>query len=196
MRVDDALRQIEAIHEQLDKGEVYRGLQVRSVAAAGVLGMIAGAVQESVVEADQFVIYWVCTASVCALLSGGSALYAFFCREDVWARRKTLRLLIQFVPSMLAGGMITWAFARTEATAYLPGLWALVFGLGVLAARPYLPRAIGWVCLWYLVCGCGLILRSSQGGGLAGWQVGGVFGLGHLASALVLSRNVERDDHV
>ncbi len=196
MRVDDALRQIEAIHEQLDKGEVYRGLQVRGVAVAGVFGLIGAAIQDRLVEPDQFLPYWICVATLCALLSGGSALWAFFCREDVWARRKTVRLLMQFVPCMIAGAVITWVFAQVGQTVYLTGLWALVFGLGVLAARPYLPRGFGWVSLFYLVSGCGLLVRASQGGELAGWQVGGVFGLGHLASALVLSRNVEREDHV
>jgi hypothetical protein len=195
MRVDDALRQIEAIHEQLDKGEVYRGFQVGGVAAAGVLGLIAAVLQDRLVDADHFLVYWIAVAAVCAGVGGGSALYAFVWREDAWARRKTGRLLCQFLPSVVAGAAITWVFAHADLTRYLPGLWAIVFGLGLLAARPYLPRATGWVCLFYLVSGCGLLARGAQATDLPGWQVGGVFGLGHLASALVLSRNRERDDN-
>lgn len=195
MRVDDALRQIEAIHEQLDKGEVYRGFQVGGVAAAGVLGILAAALQDRVVDDGYFLHYWILVATVCAFAAGGSALFAFVWREDAWARRKTARLMCQFVPCVVTGAAMTWVFSRAELTCYLPGLWAMVFGLGLLAARPYLPRATGWVCLFYLACGCGLLLWASQGAALSGWQVGGVFGLGHLASALVLSRNVERENH-
>jgi hypothetical protein len=196
MRVDDALRQIEAIHEQLDKGEVYRGFQVGGVTAAALLGLAAAAVQERFIDASLFVPYWIAVATVCGLLSGGSALFAFVWREDAWARRKTVRLVCQLLPSVIAGAVVTWVFSDAELTRYLPGLWAILFGLGLLASRPYMPRAIGWVCLFYLACGCALLYRASLGGGLSGWQVGGVFGVGHLASALVLSRNVERDDHV
>jgi hypothetical protein len=195
MRVDDALRQIEAIHEQLDKGETYRGFQVGGVAAAGTLGLIAAAVQDRLVDAEHFLPYWIVVALVCGAVGSGSALFAFVWREDAWARRKTVRLLCQFVPCVVAGAVMTWVFARAEMNHVLPGLWAIVFGLGLLAARPYLPRATGWVCLFYLVCGCGLLARATPGMELSGWQVGGVFGLGHLASALVLSRNVERDDN-
>ena len=168
MRVDDALRQIEAIHEQLDKGEVYRGFQVGGVAAAGALGLLAAALQDRVVDAEYFLNYWIIVATVCACAAGGSALFAFVWREDIWARRKTARLLCQFVPSMIAGAAITWVFAHAGLTRYLPGLWSIVFGLGLLAARPYLPRATGWVCLFYLVCGCGLLLRAGQGAELSG----------------------------
>jgi hypothetical protein len=77
----------------------------------------------------------------------------------------------------------------------LPGLWAVVFGLGVFATRPYLPRAVGWVGLYYLTAGAFLLGRSPFAE-LSGWSVGGVFGLGQLATALVLYWNLERSDHV
>lgn len=194
MRVDDALRQIEAIHEQLDKGEVYRGFQVGGVAAAGAFGLVAAAAQSHVIAEDQFVIYWVAIALACAIISGGSAIWSLAWREDAWARRKTMRLVCQFLPSIIAGMVVTYVFYRAEQVVFLPGLWSLMFGLGLLAARPYLPRAIGWVCLFYLAVGCVLLMRASPTVELSGWSVGGVFGVGHFASAWVLSRNVERDD--
>src|SRR5437762_13912155 len=98
MIVDDALRKIEAIHEQLDKGEVYRGFQVGGVAAAGALGLAAAALQDRIVDADYFLHYWTLVATVCAFAAGGSALFAFLWREDSWARRKPAALLCQFVP--------------------------------------------------------------------------------------------------
>src|SRR5438132_14344580 len=134
MRVDDALRQIEAIHEQLDKGEVYRGFQVGGVAAAGALGLIAAAVQDRLIDPEHFLPYWTIVATICAFMAGGSAAYAFIWREDAWARRKTTRLLCQFVPCVIVGATLTWVFANAGLSHYLPGLWAIVFGLGLLAA--------------------------------------------------------------
>jgi len=194
MRVDDALRQIEAIHEQLDKGEVYRGFQVGGVALAALVGVAAAAMQDRLIGADQFVVYWVGVALVCALISGSSALWSLVGSDDAWARRKTVRMMSQFLPCIVGGIIVTYVFERADSTFYLPGLWLLIFGLGLLAARPYLPRAIGWVCLFYLIAGCIMLLRASPSSQLSGWQVGGVFGAGHLASAWVLSRNLERDN--
>ena len=52
MRVSDALGQIAAIHQQLAKGEVYRGFHPLGVALAGLVGFAAGAAQPWLVGAD------------------------------------------------------------------------------------------------------------------------------------------------
>jgi len=75
----------------------------------------------------------------------------------------------------------------------LPGLWAVLFGLGVFAARPYLPRATGWVGLFYLAAGAVLLAVGPSDFAPAGWTVGAVFAAGQLATAAVLRRNRERD---
>jgi hypothetical protein len=63
-------------------------------------------------------------------------------------------------------------------------VWAVVFGLGVVAVRPHLPPAVGLIGLAYVLAG-GLLLawRPAEP---SGWSVGGVFGVGHLLTALVL----------
>jgi hypothetical protein len=202
MRVSEALTQLDAIHDQLTKGEVYRGFQVPGVALGGVCGLAAAAVQGHFVppgDASTFVIYWVAVAIVCALLGSGAALHAHFFREDAYARRRSRRVAAQFLPSVAAGAVATLAFWRAgpEFVAFLPGLWALLFGLGVFATRPYLPRAVGWVGLFYLAAGTFLLAAHEQSlATLSGWRVGGVFGLGQLGTALVLYWNLERSDHV
>ena len=48
-----------------------------------------------------------------------------------------------------AGAVVTVCLLRAGpgCTGWLPGLWAMLFGLGLVAARPYLPRHIGVVAL-------------------------------------------------
>jgi hypothetical protein len=87
----------------------------------------------------------------------------------------------------LAGGAVTFALTRDgmieRETALLPGLWALFFGLGIVASRPYLPRSANGVAGWYLVAG--LIVLSLPPDRLSGWVVGVPFGVGQLLMALV-----------
>ena len=74
----------------------------------------------------------------------------------------------------------------------LPGLWAIGFGVGTFASRPYLPRASGWVALFYYAAGF-LLLWIAQGPeSVSGWWVGGTFGAGQLLAAVVLWWNLER----
>ena len=74
----------------------------------------------------------------------------------------------------------------------LPGLWAICFGIGIFACRPYLPRASGWVALFYYAAGFGLLWIASGVEPLSGWWVGGTFGIGQLLAAAVLWWNLER----
>ncbi len=73
------------------------------------------------------------------------------------------------------------------------GLW--VFGLAIFAARPYLPRASGWVALAYLGAGCIALNLAPTDPVVFGWIVAAIFGTGQLAAALVLFWNVERNEH-
>jgi hypothetical protein len=82
-----------------------------------------------------------------------------------------------------------------ELIPWLPGLWTLFFGLGLLSARPNLPRAIGWVGCFYLLAGGGLLCLADSGASLSPHAMGATFGLGQLAAAWVLHRNVERQHH-
>ena len=56
--------------------------------------------------------------------------------------------------------------------------------------RPYLPRGIGVVGLGYVLAGGVILARVDTD--LSGWSVGGIFGVGHFATALVLWRDEPR----
>jgi hypothetical protein len=199
MRVSDALGQIAHIHQQLAKAEVYRGFHPQCVALSGVIGIAAAVLQPWVAggeDATAVVVYWLAVAAVCGLSGVSATVHAYLFRDDEFARRRTRQVAGQFVPCLAVGVAVTAILGRgtPEAVALLPGLWALVFGLGVFAARPYLPHATGWVALFYLTCGALLLAAAPADLVRAGWGVGGVFGAGQLATAWVLHRNEERDD--
>jgi hypothetical protein len=200
MRVREALSQLDAIHDYLSRSETYRGFRVGGVAVTGVMGLLAAILQPWFVAAGDgvgFVWYWVTVAAVCALPSAGTALFLRFFREEGLARRRSDRVAVQFLPCVAAGAVVTVAFVRAgpALTAYLPGLWALLFGLGHLSLLPYLPRPVAAVGLYYLAAGAWLLSRASEPT-WSGWSVGGVFGVGHLAVALTLSLSREHRDDV
>jgi hypothetical protein len=188
MEVRDALDQLDRIHEQLTKGEVYRGFRVPAVALVGCVGLFAAAAQAWVLpvgDAAAFVWYWSAIGMAGALVGFGAAVRSYLFREDDFERRRTRRVMGQFLPCVLAGGMLTAALARTDAfVPLLPGAWALVFGLGVVAVRPHLPRTVGFVGVGYVLVGGALL--AWQPAEPPGWCVGGVFGAGHLITALAL----------
>lgn len=197
MLVRDALDRLDQIHDQLTRAEVYRGFRVPAVAAVGVIGLAAAAAQPLVPGAAAglgFVWYWAAVAGACGTIGSAAAVHAYATREDGFGRRRARRVMAQFAPCLLAGAAVTLGAARApELVPLLPGLWAVAFGLGLVAARPYLPDGIGPVGVGYVAAGAYHLLRVVPDSPPDGWAVGGVFGVGHLVTAVVLWAGAEED---
>ena len=195
-----ALTQIAEIHQQIAKGEIYRGYRSLPVAASGLIGVAAAWLQApglGLSDPVGFVVYWTATATLAAAVGASEIAFNYVVHDDPAARRQTRRVVGQFAPSVLAGAIITASFVHLSAALVplLPGLWAICFGLGAFASRPYLPRASGWVALYYYAAGVVLLWIARGPEPLSPWWVGGTFGAGQLLAALVLYWNLERKSH-
>jgi len=198
--VTRALDQIAEIHQQIAKGEVYRGYRSLPIAASGLLGLVAAWLQPRALgTADPigFVVYWIAIAAAAGFVGSSEIIYNYVVHEDVSRRRHTRKVVGQFLPSLVGGAAIAVSLTHLSAALVplLPGLWAICFGIGIFASRPYLPRASGWVALLYYVVGFSLLWIARGPELLTGWWIGGTFGVGQLLAALVLWWNLERTDH-
>ena len=196
MDLTRALDDIAEIHRQIAKGEVYRGYRSAPLAASALIGLAAAYLQPREPGADPvgFVTYWLIIAGCAAFVGASEIIYNYVVHEDTTERRRTRRVIGQFVPSVAAGAAVGAGVVRFDPSAVplLPGLWALCFGLGVFASRPYLPRATGWVALYYCSAGTALIWTAAPAAPISGWTVGGVFAVGQLFASAVLWWNLER----
>jgi hypothetical protein len=190
MDLSRALADIAEIHEQIAKGEVYRGYRPVPIAASGLIGLAAAWLERPGLGPGDpvgFVAYWIAAATVAVLVGSSEIIYNYAVHDDAAARRQTRRVVGQFLPGVLAAIIITAGFVRLSAALVplLPGLWAICFGVGTFASRPYLPRASTIVAAFYYLAGVAL-LWNARADALDGWWVGGTFGAGQLLAAAVL----------
>ena len=75
----------------------------------------------------------------------------------------------------------------------MPGLWSILFALGVFASCRLLPRPCFAMGVYYLVAGtlCLVLARGSQA--LSPWSMGLTFGIGQLLTAVILYLTLERN---
>lgn len=202
-----ALDQISEIHEQMAKGEVFRGYRPLPIAICGFVGLAAAGLQQyllpglahliapkGVSASQSFVVYWVMTAALSAAVPAIVIGWRYIVTDDSFARRTTNRVVGQFLPAIAAGVVATAAIypLGDAIIRLLPGLWSIIFALGVFASRPYLPRAAGWVALLFLAGGAFMLTRANLGYSFLGLCLGAVFGIGLFATAAVLHLNIER----
>lgn len=199
MRIDKALEQISEIHEHMAKSQVFRGYRAVPWVLAGALALTAAWVQPLLVPGAPprtFVLYWTVAAIGAFLTAGGSVIIGYVRERDPHLRRRTAVVVGQLTPSLAVGVILTLAFLISDdnnLVCFLPGIWALLYALGLAASRPYLPRMVGWVVVFYVLCGCFVLHRALNGSqSLSPWEVGVPFGVGHIFGGLVLYWNLER----
>jgi hypothetical protein len=190
MEYGRALSQIAEIHQQLAKGEVYRGYRSIPIALSGLVGLVAAGLQPGRVGADPwaFVQFWIAVAALAGIVGLMEVAYNYVVYDDTSGRRRTRQVLGQFLPAAAAAAVFSVAFLQVSPrmAAVLPGVWAISFGVGIFASRPYLPRASALVALYYFAAGSLLLWIARIDAPLNGWRVGATFGAGQLLAAAVL----------
>ncbi len=195
MEINRALEQIEEIHGHLAKADMYRGYKALPVAMSGVVALAAAAIQSHLnPENPEWAhwIYWMAVALLAAAVAGGGIIYSYVMQDSPQARRHTRIVVGQLLPP-LGVGAIVYLFGQ-KMLPFLPGICAIFFSLGMFASRPYLPKMIGWVALYYLCAGMAeLYITAPSDVAFSPWAFGLIFGIGQLFAGLILYWNLERN---
>lgn len=196
MRLDHAIDQLSAIHSQVLRSEVFRGYRSWPMAMTAVLALVAGGVQAiwlAPASAAAFAIHWITVAVLAAAICGCDLLRNSWVSRSHAERSRLLQVVVQLAPAFAAGAVLPVVLVRAElfAIGLLPGLWAMVFGLAVFASRPFLPRGVGWVGVWYCVAGT-LHLLQAEPGVPGPWGMAVTFAVGQALAALVLRQGRDR----
>ncbi|MBV8805850.1 MAG: hypothetical protein JO042_12400 [Sinobacteraceae bacterium] len=191
-----ALAEIRAIRTQVARGTQFRGYGPRSIALSGLLALAVAALQArwfaaSERETAEFLAIWVATAAISVFLSAWETVTRARRLHDGLAKEMTHTAVEQFLPAIVAGILLTVVLVKAapQVTWMLPGLWELMFSLGVFASCRFLPRPMFTVGLWYLASGLACLVLESVHQTLSPWSMGIPFGVGQLLVAFVLQYN-------
>ncbi len=201
MQLDEALRQISDIRQHMARSDLFRGYRSLTVGCSGMLAVLAAAYQPVWVlspqnDLDRYLVLWIGVALASLVVAGAEMFWRARASGSELARQRTLLAVEQFLPSVVVGGLLTLCIYRAapQAAWMLPGLWSLVYGLGVFASYRLLPRQVFCVGSFYIVCGCGALLVGQGDHMLSPWLMGIPFGGGQLLGAAVLYWTLERTE--
>ena len=193
--LDRALTDISVIREQLAQSTEFQGYAPATLATTGLFALLVAAAQgiwlpESVTNMRLFIPVWVATAAVCVLVTSIETISRSRREHGGFAQAMLQSALEQFLPSIVAGGLLTVALLEVapEDLWMVPGLWHIVFSLGVFASRRFLPRAVFWVGVWFLACGLACLALAAQTHTNSPWSMGIPYGVGHLLVAGILQQ--------
>ncbi len=195
-----ALSEISAIRDQIARGAEFRGYGPTTVAVTALLAVMAAATQARWVPAPQrmilpYLVIWVSTAALSLLITAAETITRARRLHHGLATQMIHSAAEQFLPAIVAGLLLTVVLLRYAGTSLwmLPGLWQIVFSLGVFASCRFLPRAMFIAGIWYLCCGLMVLAIGEGRSALSPWTMGVPFGIGQLLVAAVLHLNRSLD---
>src|SRR6202140_5553770 len=172
-----ALSEIHSIRNQVARGTEFRGYGPASIALSGLLAMLVAAVQAQwMAKHDNTqLIAWVAVWAGVAAVSVLLACIDSFVRDRRvhrgFAREMVQPAMEQFLPEMMVGFLLTAVMMSVAARDcwLLPGLWELIFSLGIFASCRFLPRQVFAVGVWYLAAGLFSLAAASAARTLSPW---------------------------
>ena len=201
MQLDEALRQISDIRQQMARSEVFLGYRSLTVGCSGVLALMAAVCQPYLItspgnDLQRYLLLWISVAAISSIVAGLEMWWRTRVSESALTRQMTLLAVGQFLPSVVVGALLTLCIYRSapQVAWMLPGLWSLVFSLGIFASYRLLPREVFWVGLYYAACGVGCLLWGQGDSAFSPWLMGISFGGGQLLGAAILYWTLERTD--
>src|SRR5947209_14980609 len=147
--LDKALADITAIRSQIARGAVFRGYGPTTVAATGLFAAIAAGIQalllpDPAAEVFIYLVLWVVTAAISVILIGiemvarTRRIHSGLADEMIHAATE------QFIPAGIVGALLSVVLFNSAPSSQwmLPGLWQILFGLGLFAACRSLPTSM------------------------------------------------------
>jgi hypothetical protein len=194
--LEQALAEITQIRSQIARGTEFRGLGAATLAATGALAVLAAAAQalwleEPARQVEAYLALWLGVAAASIMLIGIETVTRTARVHSGLAQEMILAAVEQFLPAAAAGALLTAVLFHVAPAALwmLPGLWQIVFSLGIFASRRALPPAIGLGGLWYLACGLACLAFASGSQTFSPWAMGLPFGIGQTLIAIIVHRH-------
>ena len=194
-----ALGDISSIRKQMASATEFRGYGPATLAATGVFALVAALVQwvwvvDPFHHISAYLSVWIATAVLSAGLTGVQ-MYTRSRRIHSALSDEMIGMAVkQFLPAVGAGLLLTVVMVRyVPSIAWLiPGLWQVVFSLGIFSSCRFLPRPMIAAGIWYLLTGLGCIALAGDGA-LSPWAMGVPFGVGQLLVAAILLLGISED---
>jgi hypothetical protein len=187
-----ALGDISSIRRQMARSTEFRGYGPATLAVTGFLAISAAWAQaiwlpDPARHIPLYLGVWISTAIVSAALIGVQTVTRTHRMHSGMADAMIRMAVEQFLPSAAAGGLLTLVIIRAVPSALwmLPGLWQIIFALGVFSSCRFLPRPMAAAGVWYLLTGLACVALADNRA-LSPLTMGISFGVGQLLVAGIL----------
>ncbi len=162
--LNQSLVEIRSIRRHVAQATEFRGYGPSTLFATAILALFTGVGQahwlpEPAAHPVQYVALWLTTGVFCAALIVAQMLTRVSRLHSGMADEMVRMAIAQFLPAAIAGAILPFVLLHVTQSVFwmLPGLWQIIFSLGVFASCRCLPRPMLLVGAWFLLTGLACI---------------------------------------
>jgi hypothetical protein len=192
---DRAIADLSFIRKTMEGAAAFTDVSGRGLVAVGITAIAAAFIAHAQPNGARWLAVWIAEAAVAAVLSLAMTWHKMRQRQadasmmSVPARK----FLLGFWPAIIAGAVLTAAIVEpvmlssppATSIGILPGMWALLYGVGVITAGAFSVRAVPLMGVLFLALGAVALFAPTLDGDL---MLGAGFGVFHIGFGLYIAR--------
>ena len=179
-----AMDNLRYIRETMERASSFTGISGWGEAAIGVIALAAAFIAHGK-PAKTWISIWAVDAFISLLIAGWSM--------DRKARKSGMPLLsgpgrkvaFSLFPPILAGALLTVIFYQVGLTNYIPGVWLLLYGTGVVTGGMFSVRVVPIMGVCFMVLGGAALFGPAA---LTDWWMALGFGVLHIVFGVIIAR--------
>jgi len=180
-----ALDHLRYIRETMERAGAFTAVSGTGQVAVGVIALVAALAAGQAESPASFVAIWVVAAAVSAAVA-----LVTMTRK---AHRAGVPLLsgpgrkfaLGFFPALVSGAVLTAALGGAGLYAWLPGVWLLLFGSGVMAGGSASVRIVPVMGVCFMALGTVALVAPPVWGD---WLMAAGFGLVHIVFGAIIAK--------
>ena len=148
-----AMDNLRFIRETMEAAGTFTAVSGWGTVVSGATAVAAAALAAVTHSTTRWIFIWLCEAGLSVAISVYTmALKARSAKLPLWSE-PARKILFSFAPPMAAGALLTLVMYEHHLVALLPGVWMLLYGVGVVAAGTFSVHIVPVMGLAFMVVG-------------------------------------------
>ena len=175
------------IRQTMEAAATFTAVSGWGTMLIGATALVATGLALSTHSTTRWVFIWLCEAALSVAISVYTmALKARAARLPLWSE-PARKIVFSFAPPMAVGALLTLVLFERGLISLLPGVWMLLYGVGVVAAGTFSVRIIPVMGIAFIAVGTMALLSPPSW--TAACMAAGFGGLHLLFGALIARRH-------
>jgi hypothetical protein len=182
-----AMDNLRFIRETMEAAATFTAVSGWGTVVIGLTAIAAAALAAMTQSTTRWIFIWLCEAALSVAISVYTmALKARAARLPLWSE-PARKILFSFAPPMAGGALLTLVLFERGLVGLLPGVWMLLYGIGVVAAGTFSVRIVPVMGVAFMTVGTAALFTPAHMG--TEFMAAGFGGLHLLFGTLIARRH-------